>query len=96
MRVLIIKASALGDIINALPVLDYLKQASPGIEIDWVVEEPFRQLLEGNPLISELHTVRTKVWRKRPFALQTWREMGQVKAALRSRDSTWCSTSRET
>ncbi len=85
MRVLIIKASALGDIISALPVLDYLKQASPGIEIDWVVEEPFRQMLEGNPLISELHTVRTKVWRKRPFAPGTWREVSQLKEALRSR-----------
>ena len=86
MRVLIIKASALGDIINALPVLDYLKQASPGVEIDWVVEEQFRELLEGNPLLSELHTVRTKLWRKQPFALQTWREMAQLKDALRSRE----------
>jgi heptosyltransferase I len=86
MRVLIVKMSALGDIISALPVLDYLKQASPGIEIDWVVEEPFRQLLEGNPLISRLHLVRTKLWRKRPFASQTWREVAQLKADLRERD----------
>ena len=86
MRVLIIKASALGDIINALPVLDYLKQACPGIEIDWVVEEPFRALLEGNPLLAELHTVRTKLWRKRPFAAETWREVAQLKETLRSRN----------
>ena len=85
MRVLIIKASALGDIINALPVLDYLKQASAGIEIDWVVEEPFREMLEGNPLLSELHIVRTKVWRKHPFAAQTRRELARLKETLRSR-----------
>jgi heptosyltransferase-1 len=86
MRVLIVKASSLGDIINALPVLDYLKQASPGIEIDWVVEEPFRLIVEGNPLISELFTVRTKLWRRRPFASQTRREIGELKAALRQRE----------
>jgi heptosyltransferase I len=86
MRVLIIKASALGDIINALPVLDYLKQASPGIEIDWVVEEQFREMLEGNPLLSELHTVRTKLWRRRPFAAETRREVAQLRETLRSRD----------
>lgn len=86
MRVLIIKASALGDIISALPVLDYLKQASPGIEIDWVVEEPFRELLAGNPLLSELHVVRTKAWRKRPFLPAHWREVAQLKETLRSRN----------
>ncbi|WP_224984995.1 lipopolysaccharide heptosyltransferase I [Geomonas agri] len=85
MRVLIIKASALGDIIHALPVLDYLHQAKPGIEVDWVVEEPFRQILEGNPLISKLHLVRTKVWRKRPFAAQTRREIAELKEALGER-----------
>jgi hypothetical protein len=26
----------------------------PGIGIDWVVEEPFRELLEEDPLISRL------------------------------------------
>ena len=41
MRVLVIKASAMGDIIHALPVLDYLRHVAPAIEIDWVVEEPF-------------------------------------------------------
>lgn len=84
MRVLIVKMSALGDIIHALPVLDYLKQASPGIEIDWVVEEPFKEALEGNPLISRLHTVKTRVWRKRPLAADTRREIGELKEVLRS------------
>jgi len=86
MRVLIVKASALGDIIHALPALDYLHQVVPGIEIDWVVEEPFRQILEGNPLLSMLHTVRTKAWRKRPFAPETWREIGALRETLRERD----------
>ena len=86
MRVLIVKMSALGDIIHALPVLDYLHQVSPGIEIDWVVEEPFRDVLEGNPLISRIHTVRTKVWRKSPLALTTLREVGVLKKNLRARE----------
>lgn len=86
MRVLIVKMSALGDIIHALPVLDYLHQVSPGIEIDWVVEEPFREVLDGNPLISRIHTVRTKVWRKSPLALQTLREIGALKNSLREKE----------
>jgi len=82
MRVLIVKMSDLGDIIHALPILSYLHQASPGIEVDWVVEEPFRELLEGNHLLAMLHTVRTKAWRKAPLARATRREMAGVKAAL--------------
>ncbi len=85
MRVLIVKMSALGDIIHALPVLDYLTQVSPGIEIDWVVEEPFLDVLEGNPLVSRIHRVRTKVWRKAPLSGATIREIGALKRALRER-----------
>ncbi len=85
MRVLIVKMSALGDIIHALPVLDYLHRVSPGIEIDWVVEEQFQELLADNPLIARLHVVRTKAWRKQPLARQTRREIGDLKVALRER-----------
>jgi len=85
-RVLVVKMSALGDIIHALPVLDYLHQVMPGIEVDWVVEEPFRDILEGNPLISQLHVVRTKVWRKKPFSAATRREIRAVRNALQARD----------
>ena len=85
MRVLIVKMSALGDIIHALPALSFLHQVSPGIEVDWIVEEPFREVLEGNRLIAMLHIVRTKAWRKAPFAAATRREIAEVKAALKGR-----------
>ena len=86
LRVLIIKASALGDVIHALPVLDYLHQVVPGVEIDWVVEEPFLEVLAGNPGVRAIHLVRTKLWRKHPFAAATWREIGALKEALRERN----------
>lgn len=83
MRVLIVKVSALGDVIHTLPVLDYLRQVVPGIEIDWVVEEGNREVLEGHPLLRRLHIVKTKVWRKHPFAAATRREIGALRAAFR-------------
>jgi len=85
MRILIIKASALGDIIHALPVLDYLQQVEPGVEIDWVVEEPFRDILEGHPQLSQLHVVRTRAWRKAPLAARTRQEIAKLRATLRGR-----------
>lgn len=86
MKVLIVKVSALGDIVHALPVLDYLHQVSPGIEIDWVVEEGNRELLEGNPLIRRVYTVRTRAWRRRPFSSETRREVMALRNAFLERE----------
>lgn len=85
MKVLIIKTSALGDIIHALAVIDYLRQVSPGIEIDWVAEEQFLPLLEHNPGVRRVIPVRTKKWRKAPFSKETRRDIKALRVALRER-----------
>jgi heptosyltransferase-1 len=85
MRVLIIKTSSLGDVIQALPVLAYLHAVCPGIVIDWVVEEAFMPLVEHNPLISRIHTVRTRAWRKHPFGRETLGQISTLRRALRDR-----------
>lgn len=64
MKVLIVKVSALGDIVHSLPVLAFIKSADPRTEIDWLVEESFAPLLEGHPLLRRVHRLSTKVWRK--------------------------------
>ncbi len=46
MKVLIVKVSALGDVVHALPVLAYLKSADPDMQIDWLVEQAFAPFLE--------------------------------------------------
>jgi heptosyltransferase-1 len=86
MRILIVKISAMGDVLHALPVLDYLKQASPGCEIDWVVEEVFADLLRCNPLITQLHTVRFKKWKRKPLSLATITEISAARSALLKRN----------
>jgi len=82
MRVLIIKTSSLGDIIHALPVLDYLHQVAPGITIDWAVEEQFTELLSGNPLLSALRVVRTRAWRRKPLKAETIQEIRAFRREL--------------
>lgn len=68
MKVLIVKVSALGDVIHALPVLPYLKSADPQVEIDWLVEESFAPLIDGHPLLRKVHRLRTKAWRRQGAA----------------------------
>lgn len=85
MRILIVKISAMGDVLHALPVLDYLKRAAPGCEIDWVVEEAFADLLSGNPLISKLHTVSFKKWKRKPFSPATLKDILHARNGLAKR-----------
>lgn len=64
MRVLIVKTSALGDVVHALPVLAWLKSADPHMEIDWLIEEGFAPLLEGHSLLRRIHRIATRSWRQ--------------------------------
>jgi lipopolysaccharide heptosyltransferase I len=53
-RVCIIKPSALGDIVNALPALSALRGLWPGSAITWVVNRSFQGLVKGHPQIDEV------------------------------------------
>jgi heptosyltransferase-1 len=44
-RILIVRLSALGDIVHALPVLNRLRQSFPAAQIDWLVEENYAATL---------------------------------------------------
>jgi heptosyltransferase I len=52
-RIALIKPSALGDIIHALPVLEALRQRFPRARITWVVNRVFEPLLAGHPALDE-------------------------------------------
>ena len=60
MRIAIVKLSALGDIIHAMVVLQFIKKYNQKILIDWVIEENYKQLLEYHPEVNKVHTVNLK------------------------------------
>ena len=45
MKILIVRLSALGDIVHALPVLAAIKHAQPDAQVDWLVEENYASIL---------------------------------------------------
>jgi heptosyltransferase-1 len=63
-RILIVKLSALGDVVHALPVLDYLHKAAPVARIDWAVDRRFAPLLEGNNDLSRVVPLDLKRWKR--------------------------------
>jgi len=60
MRIAIVKLSAIGDIIHSMVVLQFIKQKYPHSVIDWFVEDSLKGLLENNPHISHIQTIRFK------------------------------------
>jgi lipopolysaccharide heptosyltransferase I len=62
-RIALIKPSALGDIIHALPVLTALRRRFPAAHLTWVVGSRYEPLLRGHPHLDatlpfERHAVR--------------------------------------
>ena len=87
-RLLIVRLSAMGDIIHTLPAVGALRRAFPATMIGWVVEERWAELLctlptarsgprsPQRPLVDRIHTVNTKHWRSSLSSIQTWQQIG--------------------
>ncbi len=62
MKILILKPSSLGDVVQALPVLRRLKQHLPHSEIYWWVESTLAPLLEGDPDLAGVVPFDRRRW----------------------------------
>jgi heptosyltransferase I len=62
-RILIVKLSAIGDVIHTLPAVAALRRAYPKAWLAWIVEKAGSSLLRGNPDLDELITIDTRAWR---------------------------------
>ena len=51
---LLVKPSALGDVVHALPVATLLKKRWPACRLDWLVSRPFAPLLEAHPAVDHV------------------------------------------
>lgn len=73
-RLLIVRLSAMGDVIHTLPAVRVLRGAFPDAHIGWLIEERWAELLcapgaarrgsrsSARPLVDEVHTVKLKKW----------------------------------
>jgi len=89
-RLLIVRLSAMGDVIHTLPAVQALRDAFPHAHIGWLIEERWAELLCANgtprrgprsslrPLVDEVHTVRLKDWKESFFSLSTLQQIATV------------------
>jgi len=63
-RVLLIKPSALGDVVHALPVAATLKKRYPDVPLDWLIEEEAAPLVAGHPAIDAFVVSGRRRWQR--------------------------------
>jgi heptosyltransferase I len=82
-RLLIVRLSAMGDVIHTMPAAQALREAFPQAMIGWLIEERWAELLcapgtprrgarsAQRPLADWVHTVNLAGWRKSLFMIPT-------------------------
>lgn len=95
-RLLIVRLSAMGDVIHTLPAAQALREAFPNAMIGWLIEERWAELLcapgtprrgprsAQRPLADWVHTVDLKSWRRSLFTIPTLQQIARVWNDVRS------------
>lgn len=96
--ILVVRLSAMGDVIHTLPAVAALREAFPHIHLGWLIEERWAELLctlryprsgrrsMERPLVDRVHTVNLGEWRRALFSFNTWQQMAVGLSQLRGVD----------
>jgi heptosyltransferase I len=94
-RLLIVRLSAMGDIIHTLPAATLLREAFPHATLGWLIEERWAELLctlryprsgarsPARPLVDRVHAVNLGQWRRSLFSVNTLQQMAAALSELR-------------
>lgn len=82
-KLLIIKPSALGDIVHSLPFLAAVKERFPAAGIHWVVARGLHTFLEGHPLIEKLWVIDKDSWKIPGNLRRTVKDIAGLRRGLR-------------
>lgn len=83
MRILLVKMSSMGDIFHTFPAISDIKKHFPAAEIDWVVEDGFKEIVEWHPHIRNAIPIHLRRWVKQRDK-KTWQEFKAWRTALRT------------
>ncbi len=64
MKILIVKLSAIGDVIHTLPALNAVRKQYPDAHITWLVEEAAHDVIKGHRALDRIIVSKRKTWLK--------------------------------
>ena len=83
MNILIVKLSAIGDVIHTIPSLVALRKLYPDAHITWVIEEAAAELVNNHPYLNEVIISRRKSWAKDLQNGQIRRPLREIRSFLK-------------
>lgn len=85
MRILIVKLSAIGDIVHALPAVAAIRANLPEAEISWVVEQRSAEIVRGSSAVDHLIEIDTRSMRGGKVIDEILLDMTRQAALVRQR-----------
>jgi heptosyltransferase I len=82
-KILLIKLSAVGDVIHTIPVLNKLRRRYPSAQLDWLVTPAIGELLRHHPAISNVIEFARDDW-SRPWTLTPFVSYTRLAGRLRA------------
>ena len=82
MKVLVVKLSSLGDVVHAMPAVQDMRRAVPGLQVDWVVERAFADLVARCGGVDRVIPCDLRRWRRAPLAADTRQAWGYFRHEL--------------
>ncbi len=83
-RILFVKTSSLGDVVHNGPAVSDVARLVPGAQIDWVVEEPFAEVVALHPAVRSTIPIAIRRWRGELVLASTWSELAAFRARLKA------------
>ncbi|WP_233800288.1 lipopolysaccharide heptosyltransferase I [Paraburkholderia sp. HP33-1] len=77
-RILIVKVTSLGDIVQALPVVADIKRAFPGVQVDWAADEAFAELLRWSKGVDRVLCAPLRRFKK----ARRWSDLKAIFASI--------------
>ena len=72
----------MGDVIHNLPVVTDLARAFPAIEIDWVTEAPYAELVALHPNVKQVFSIHLRALKKQWWRASRWAQFRAERSKL--------------
>ena len=83
MRILLVKMSSMGDIFHTFPAISDIKKHLPDAQIDWVVEDSFKEIVNWHPAVRKVIPIHLRRWIKERNK-KAWQDFTSWRDQLRS------------
>lgn len=77
-RILIVKVTSLGDIVQALPVIADIKRAFPGVQVDWAADEAFAEVVHWSQGVDRVLCAPLRRFKK----ARRWADFKAIAASI--------------